>query len=116
MNADHILVVMHGEIAESGSHHDLISSKGKYHDLWSKQIFVKPASDRSRSHSPMKRESTIINDLTPTRHKIELAKVMKSTVHVESRQDDVDVSSADHKVNVDGKVQGNHNREVSYKQ
>src|SRR4051812_1294372 len=87
MNADHILVVMNGEIIESGSHHDLIHSKGKYHDLWSKQIFVKPARDhsRSRSRSPIKRDADIINDLSPTRQKTELARAMRTTVHEEPK-------------------------------
>jgi len=83
MKADHILVVMNGEIVEKGSHSDLIHKKGKYHDLWSKQIMVKPATDRSRSRSPKKRDADIINDLTPNRQKVELAKALKSTPHSE---------------------------------
>lgn len=42
MNADTIFVVANGEIAEQGNHEDLIAKKGKYAELWSKQIFVKP--------------------------------------------------------------------------
>ncbi len=42
MNADTIFVVANGEIAEQGNHEDLISKQGKYAELWSKQIFVKP--------------------------------------------------------------------------
>jgi ABC-type dipeptide/oligopeptide/nickel transport system ATPase component len=86
MKADHILVVMNGEIVEEGSHDELIHKKGKYHDLWSKQILVKPAVDRSRSRSPKKQESHIINDLTPNRQKVELAKALKSTPHDETCQ------------------------------
>jgi ABC-type multidrug transport system ATPase subunit len=83
MNADHILVVMNGEIIEKGTHDDLLHSGGKYHDLWSKQIFVKPspATDRSRSSSPKKRNANIVNDLTPQRHTHELAKVLKTAPH-----------------------------------
>src|SRR5689334_19018278 len=98
MNADHIVVVMDGEIIESGSHRDLIHSKGKYHDLWSKQIFVKPAPEsprsRSRSRSPRKRDADIINDLTPSRQKAELAKVMKSTPHKEPGEQGEDQESS----------------------
>ncbi|KAI1480178.1 hypothetical protein F4774DRAFT_418461 [Daldinia eschscholtzii] len=42
MNADTIFVVANGEIAEQGNHEELISKKGKYAELWSKQIFLKP--------------------------------------------------------------------------
>lgn len=42
MNADTIFVVANGEIAEQGNHEDLIAKEGKYAELWSKQIFVKP--------------------------------------------------------------------------
>ncbi|KAE9376692.1 hypothetical protein N431DRAFT_330918 [Stipitochalara longipes BDJ] len=86
MKADHILVLMNGEIVEEGSHNDLIHKKGKYHDLWSKQIMVKSATDRSRSRSPKKRDAHIINDLTPNRQKVELAKALKTTPHNEPCQ------------------------------
>ncbi|KAF4633947.1 hypothetical protein G7Y89_g4170 [Cudoniella acicularis] len=81
MKADHILVVMNGEIVENGTHHDLIHSKGKYHELWSKQIFVKPTNERSRSRSPKKQDANIINDLNPDRQQEELSKVLKTTDH-----------------------------------
>ncbi|OTB05557.1 hypothetical protein M426DRAFT_56873 [Hypoxylon sp. CI-4A] len=42
MNADTIFVVANGEIAEHGNHEELIAKNGKYAELWSKQIFVKP--------------------------------------------------------------------------
>jgi ABC-type multidrug transport system ATPase subunit len=42
MNADVIFVVANGEIVEQGSHENLLEKKGKYSELWSKQIFVKP--------------------------------------------------------------------------
>lgn len=74
---------MHGQIIESGSHHDLLSSKGKYHDLWSKQIFVTPSPARGRSSSPRKGETHIINDVTSSTQKIELAKAMR---HVEQKR------------------------------
>lgn len=83
MNADYILVVMNGEIIEKGTHDELLHTRGKYHDLWSKQIFVKPhpTASRSRSSSPKKRDADVVNDLTPQRHTHELAKVLKTTPH-----------------------------------
>ncbi|KUI66851.1 Heavy metal tolerance protein [Cytospora mali] len=42
VNADRIVVVANGEILEQGNHETLIAAGGKYADLWSKQIFVKP--------------------------------------------------------------------------
>jgi ABC-type multidrug transport system ATPase subunit len=83
MKADHILVVMNGEIIEEGSHEELIHKKGKYQNLWSKQLFVKPADECNRSRSPQKRDANIINDLTPNRQTTELAKVLKTTPHEE---------------------------------
>jgi hypothetical protein len=35
-------VIAKGQVAEQGTHEELISAKGKYAELWSKQIFVKP--------------------------------------------------------------------------
>lgn len=125
MKADHILVVMNGKIVEQGSHDDLIHSKGKYHDLWSKQIFVKPVNNRSRSRSPQKRDSGIINDLTPNRQKVELAKALKTTQHEEpgsaSAKDQTDSNgpvnmkdpSDGGKSDTEKKTDGGHKREVS---
>lgn len=78
MKADHILVVMDGKIVEQGSHQELLCFKGKYHDLWSKQVFVKPEDERSRSRSPDKQKSNIVNDLSPAHHKAELSKVIQA--------------------------------------
>jgi hypothetical protein len=86
MKADRILVVMNGAVVEEGSHDELVHKKGKYHDLWSKQIMVTPMTDRSRSRSPKKQDLTIINDLTPNRSKVELAKILNSAPHVEPCQ------------------------------
>lgn len=42
MNADIIFVVSDGDVVEHGSHEELLEKGGKYSELWSKQIFVKP--------------------------------------------------------------------------
>jgi len=39
-NADNIIVMENGTIAEQGSHSQLVSAKGKYFDLWSRQRLV----------------------------------------------------------------------------
>lgn len=39
-NADKILVMKSGAIAESGSHHSLLEQKGEYYNLWSKQSLL----------------------------------------------------------------------------
>ncbi|KAI1100232.1 hypothetical protein F4804DRAFT_348717 [Jackrogersella minutella] len=49
MNADTIFVVANGETVEQGNHEDLIAKKGKYAELWSKQIFVKPKESKEDS-------------------------------------------------------------------
>ncbi|TVY23227.1 Heavy metal tolerance protein [Lachnellula hyalina] len=81
MKADHILVVMDGKIVEQGSHQELIRSEGKYHELWSNQIFIKPENERPSSRSPEQKKSGIVNDLSPTRHKAELSKVTETADH-----------------------------------
>lgn len=113
MKADHIVVVMNGKIVEQGTHDELIHSSGKYHDLWSKQIFVKPAKSRSRSRSPQKRDTSIINDLTPTRQRVELAKAFKTTRHEEPKKEGVKDSGVGGKPDANKKVESSHKREVS---
>lgn len=128
MKADHILVVMNGEIIEEGSHDQLVHKKGKYHDLWAKQIMVKPATDRSRSSSPKKRDTHIINDLTPKRQKVELAKAFKTIPHEDPKPDKNQTThgadggrkaeacpfNVDKQISVhDKKTGGGHQREVS---
>lgn len=87
MRADYILVVMNGEIIEQGSHFELISKKGKYYELWSKQIFVLPEDKRARSKSPKKRDGQLINDLSPGRGEVELAKAAKTTTENDGATD-----------------------------
>lgn len=42
MNADRIVVVEQGQVVEQGSHSELIVANGRYADLWSKQVFLRP--------------------------------------------------------------------------
>jgi ABC-type dipeptide/oligopeptide/nickel transport system ATPase component len=85
MKADRILVVMNGEIVEEGSHFDLIHTNGKYQDLWSKQIFVKPTSenDHDKSSPSKKRDADIVDDITNTQSTQRLATAMKNAPHEE---------------------------------
>ena len=107
MRADQILVVMDGEIVESGTHESLIHAKGRYHTLWAKQIFVKPSDDRSRSRSPKKQDATIIDDMKTSKKRVELGKVLNTTEH--------DCGTvADGEKKGEGKKKGSsHQREVS---
>lgn len=43
MNADRIVVVEQGKVVEQGSHSELIVANGRYADLWSKQVFLRPS-------------------------------------------------------------------------
>lgn len=54
---------MDGKIVEQGSHDQLIDAKGKYHDLWSKQISVNPKDEQSKSRSSQNSGDDLINDL-----------------------------------------------------
>lgn len=115
MKADHILVVMNGEIIEKGTHDELLHAGGKYHDLWTKQIFVKPVSatdpPRSRSSSPKKRDATIVNDLTPQRHTKELTKVLKTAPHGD--ESGSDTACKKDVQDVEQAERSGHKREVS---
>jgi hypothetical protein len=57
MNADIIFVVSDGDVVEHGSHEELLEKGGKYSELWSKQIFVKPKEIKDS-------ESSATNDST----------------------------------------------------
>jgi len=80
MNADLILVVKNGEILEQGTHDELFHAKGKYHSLWSKQIFV--GQSQGPSKSPEKgQETTIINDLSSQPKTQDLVEAVNSLPH-----------------------------------
>lgn len=65
MNADTIFVVANGEIAEQGNHEDLIAKGGKYAELWSKQIFVKPKESKEDKQNG-DAVATVLPDATQT--------------------------------------------------
>jgi ABC-type glutathione transport system ATPase component len=104
MRADQILVVMDGEIVEAGTHESLINAEGKYYSLWSKQIFVKPSDERSRSRSPKKQDAVIVNDLSPSQQKAELAKAHKANEQA---------ANGETKNGQENKKDPSHQREVS---
>ena len=111
MNADHIFVVMNGEILESGSHQTLTSAKGKYYDLWSKQLFLKPETDRSRPQSPMKRGAATTDELTRCHDESEVAQT--STI-LEEPGDPYVGPNPDGDIKNNGKGTGSsHQQEVS---
>lgn len=73
-------------ILESGDHETLIRSGGKYANLWSKQVFLKPkkgSKDASESTTP----STLINDLEPETAEAELVKLQAATTDTEDGQE-----------------------------
>lgn len=86
MRSDRILVVMDGEIIEEGSHNELIRTRGKYHDLWSKQVVVKPGVELSKSKNPPNDDGSLINDLDSDECVMHLAKSASSTEHSERTQ------------------------------
>jgi hypothetical protein len=54
---------MDGEIVEQGSHSELIRARGKYYDLWSKQLLIEAEDDQPMSQNPRKRDGHLIADL-----------------------------------------------------
>lgn len=82
MNADRIIVIGDGEVAEQGSHDELIRANGKYADLWSRQVFLKPKDKNSTDSDEEEGENKgtgIVNDLSTEATKSVLAKVQSTT-------------------------------------
>jgi len=86
MNADRIIVIGEGTILESGDHETLIRSGGKYADLWSKQVFLKPKK-ASKGDTQSSTPSTLINDLEPETAEAELSKIREVMRCVAKGQD-----------------------------
>jgi ABC-type multidrug transport system ATPase subunit len=77
MNADRIIVVENGEILEQGGHDELIVAGGRYADLWSKQVFIRPSDDDKKKASAD--QAGFVNDLSSEQTRTELSKVKPSS-------------------------------------
>lgn len=113
MNADRIIVVTGGEIVEQGSHEDLIRADGKYAELWSKQIFVKPKDKEPRDDKPVpkgRKAPNIVNDLTAEVTSSELAKV--KSVPTTNEQAESSDSSSDTATETNDLTTPGHEKEV----
>jgi ABC-type glutathione transport system ATPase component len=110
MRAHRILVVLNGEIVEEGSHDELIRARGKYHNLWSKQTFVKSADGQCRSRSPQMRNANLTNDVDRDRSTTTMVKALNIEENYDPTQTEVG------KKPVEGQEFDNgqsHKREVS---
>lgn len=81
MRADRILVIKDGQIVEDGSHGELIGKKGKYYDMWSKQIFSILDADKSKAGEASTQQSgaNFRTELELEDSKSSLAKTKKTT-------------------------------------
>lgn len=80
MNADRIIVVENGEILEQGNHNELIVSGGRYADLWSKQVFIRPNDDNDKAVEGSAGQAGFVNDLSSEQTITELSKVKPTSV------------------------------------
>ncbi|KAH7310442.1 heavy metal tolerance protein [Stachybotrys elegans] len=71
MNADRIIVLEHGEIVEQGSHDELIIKQGRYADLWSKQVFLRPKDKTSTGGNSCK--ETLVDSLSDSQTPVDSA-------------------------------------------
>jgi ABC-type dipeptide/oligopeptide/nickel transport system ATPase component len=85
MRSYRILVVMDGKIVEEGSHNELIRARGKYYDLWSKQTFIEPEVEQSRSRRPRKHDSNLISGLDSGASTVKFAKALNRIEHDEPK-------------------------------
>ena len=76
-------MITDGIIVEQGSHEELIRAKGKYADLWSKQVFLKPkVTETSKDAVAAESNKTlsVVKDLAAKVAESELARVQKPTI------------------------------------
>jgi ABC-type multidrug transport system ATPase subunit len=80
MRADRILVIKEGQIVEDGSHGELIGKKGKYYDMWSKQISSILDADKSKTGEASTQQSGAYfrTELELEDSKSSLAKIKKT--------------------------------------
>jgi ABC-type glutathione transport system ATPase component len=116
MNADRIVVVTGGEIVEQGSHEDLIRADGKYAELWSKQVFVKPKEKEPREDKPAtkgRKTHNIVNDLSAEATSSELAKVKSApTTNGQANGQAEGSDSPEDSTNKPAPTTPGHNKEV----
>lgn len=108
MNADRIMVITGGELVEQGSHEELIQAKGKYAELWSKQIFVKP---KDEDKTPATHEN-LVNDLNSDVAELELAKAKCTQDGVDTSDEGDSSGSEDSEDSTDTLVTPGHKKEV----
>lgn len=83
MNADLILVMKQGEIVEQGTHQELVSKKGAYHEFWSTQLLTtgsKESSEQqpSKGHSATADDMVTANDTLPGHDQAGTAEVVNA--------------------------------------
>ncbi|KAI0444084.1 hypothetical protein F4803DRAFT_278815 [Xylaria telfairii] len=97
MNADIIFVVANGQVAEQGSHEELIAKNGKYAELWSKQIFVKPKERKegmdvteTSSHMPNGQTNDLTDDEVSEASSSEVGGSLSTVEELEAEADGLD--------------------------
>lgn len=84
VNADRIIVVGGGEIVEQGSHEELLEKKGKYANLWSKQVFVRPKPKEETTDTDETDETIEGDDINPSDKDLKEAKYNSRSNHSSS--------------------------------
>jgi ABC-type transport system involved in Fe-S cluster assembly fused permease/ATPase subunit len=117
MHAQRILVIRDGEVIQDGTHEELIHAKGKYLDMWSKQINVKSEKPLPQSKTSSSRSSSrdsvanIVNDVQPQMGNTSLATAIRRASHDE-RTCSVSPSRSRGRGGEGGDVGGGHGDDV----
>lgn len=93
-------MIKDGGIAEQGSHDELMSAKGKYADLWAKQVFLKPKAPKGTDDQAVAEGSktlSVVNDLTVEVTESELAKVQQPATPAISQETPTSTRAGDDK-------------------